>query len=63
LLEFAPGGLELAFGALMGHSIQPGVLDQNIEAVEERPSGRAAAGIGLSCGDDNSLLSVMECWQ
>jgi hypothetical protein len=34
-LEFAPGRLELALGALVIDSIQPGVLDQNIEAVEE----------------------------
>jgi hypothetical protein len=39
-------------------SIQPGVLDQNIEAVEERPSGRAAAGIGLRGVSDSSLLPV-----
>ena len=63
LLQFVPGGLELVFGALVFHSIQPGVLDQNIEAVQERPSGRAATGIGLSDVSDNSLLSVRECWQ
>jgi hypothetical protein len=40
----------------VGHSIQPGVLDQNIKAVEERPSGRTAAGIGLVGVNDNSLL-------
>jgi hypothetical protein len=57
-LEFAPCGLELAFGALVIHSIQPGVLDQNIEAVKKRPSGRAAAGVGLSGVNDSSLLSV-----
>jgi hypothetical protein len=38
------------------YSIQTGVLDQNIEAVEERPSRRAAAGVGLSGVNDNSLL-------
>ena len=58
LLEFGPGGLELAFGTLVIHSIQPCVLDQNIEAVEERPSGRAAAGVGLSGVSDDNLLSV-----
>jgi hypothetical protein len=42
----------------VGHSIQSRVLDQNIEAVEERPSGRAAAGIGLSGVSDSSLLPV-----
>jgi hypothetical protein len=39
-------------------SIQPGVLDQNIKAVEERPGGRTAAGIGLNGVSDNSLLSL-----
>lgn len=42
----------------MGHSVQPGVLDQNIEAVEKRPSGRAATGVDWSSVSDNSLLSV-----
>ena len=63
LLEFVPGGLELAFRALMVHSVQPGVLDQNIQAVEERPSGRTAAGIGLGGVSDNSLLRVLESSQ
>jgi hypothetical protein len=57
-LEFAPGGLELALGAFVVYSIQPRVLDQNIKAVQERPSGRAAAGVGLSGVNDGSLLSV-----
>jgi hypothetical protein len=57
-LEFAPGGLELALGAFVVYSIQPGVLDQNIKAVKKRPSGRAAAGVGLSGVNDSSLLSV-----
>jgi hypothetical protein len=61
-LEFAPGGLELALGALVVHSIQTRVLDQNIEAVKERPSRRAAAGISWSGVSDNSLLAVdIEC--
>jgi len=63
LLEFAPGGLELAFGAFMGHSVEPGVFDQNIKAVEERPSGRTATGIGLGGINDNSLLRVLESSQ
>lgn len=58
LLEFGPGGLELALGAFVVDSIQPCVLDQNIEAVKKRPSGRAAAGISVSGGSDNSLLSI-----
>ncbi len=58
LLEFVPRGLELGLGALVGHAIQPGVLDQNIKAVEERPSGLIAAGFGLSGGSDGSLLSA-----
>ena len=61
LLEFVPGGLELGLGALVGHAIQPGVLDQNIKAVEERPSGLIAAGFGLSGGSDGSLLSDIGC--
>jgi hypothetical protein len=40
------------------HSIQPRVLDQNIEAVQERPSRRVATGVGLGGVNDNSLLSV-----
>jgi hypothetical protein len=40
------------------HSIQPRVLDQNIKAVQERPSRRAATGVGWSGVSDNSLLSV-----
>ena len=63
LLEFVPGGLELVHGALMFHSIQPAVLDQNIEAVEERASGRAATGIGLGNVGDNRHLSVRLCCQ
>jgi len=42
----------------VGDAIQPGVLDQNIKAVQEGPSGRIAAGIGLDRVNDNSLLSV-----
>jgi hypothetical protein len=57
-LEFGPGGLELALGAFVVDSIQPCVLDQNIEAVKKRPSGRAAAGISVSGGSDSSLLSI-----
>jgi hypothetical protein len=53
LLELVPGGLELAFRALVVRSIQPRVLDQNIEAVEERPGGRAAVSIDLSDVGDN----------
>jgi hypothetical protein len=57
-LEFAPGGLELALGAFVVRSVQPGVLDQNIEAVEKRPSRGAAASIGLRGVSDSSLLPV-----
>jgi hypothetical protein len=51
----------LALSALVSHSIQPGVLHQNIETVEERPSASAAADIGLGGVRDNSLLSATEC--
>jgi len=60
-LEFFPRGLELAFGAFVIYAIKAGVLDQNIEAVEEGPRRRAAAGIGLSGGIDNSLLCEGKC--
>jgi len=42
----------------VGYSIQSRVLDQNIEAVQERSSGGAAAGIGLDGVRDISLLSI-----
>jgi hypothetical protein len=51
-----PRGLELALGALVVRAIQPRVFDENVEAVEERPRGRAAAGFGLSYVRDSSLL-------
>jgi hypothetical protein len=57
LLEFVPCSLELTLGALMSYSIKPCVLDQNIEAMEKRPSGRAATGVSWSGVSDNSLLS------
>jgi hypothetical protein len=57
-LQFFPCGLKLPFGAFVVHSIEPGVLDQNIEAMEERARGSAAAGIGWSGVSDNSLLSI-----
>ncbi|HXC00194.1 MAG TPA: hypothetical protein VNU74_07310 [Terriglobales bacterium] len=41
----------------MSYSIKPCVLDQNIEAMEKRPSGRAATGVSWSGVSDNSLLS------
>jgi hypothetical protein len=44
----------------MIHPIKPRVLDQNIEAMEEGSRRRAAAGIGLGGGIDNSLLSRRE---
>jgi hypothetical protein len=47
----------------VGHSVEPGVLNQNIKAVEERPSRRTAAGFGLGGGSDSSLLWVLECSQ
>ena len=58
LLEFAPSSLELPLGAFVVRSVQPGVLDQNVEAVEKRPSRGAAAGIGLRGVSDSSLLPV-----
>jgi hypothetical protein len=62
LLEFVPRALELTFGAFVSRSIQPGVLNQNIEAVDERAGGRTAAGIGLDRVSDNSLLSDSVIW-
>jgi len=56
-LKFFPRRLELALGALVIRAVQPGVLDQNIQAVEKRPGGRAAAGVGMNGGGDNSLLN------
>jgi hypothetical protein len=58
LLEFLPCTFELTFRALVSHAVQPGVLHQNIEAVQERPSGRAAADIGWDRVGDNSLLTI-----
>ena len=57
LLEFAPSRLELAFCALVGHPIQPGVLDQDIKAVKERPSGCIPAGVGLEIESDSTASS------
>ena len=59
LLQFAPGRLELAFCALVIHSVQPRVLDQNVQAVKERPSGGATDSFGLTGVNDNSLLPGM----
>jgi hypothetical protein len=41
----------------VGHSVEARVLDQNVEAVQKRSSGRAAAGIGCDGVSDNSLLA------
>jgi len=59
-LQFLPRGIELAFGAFVIYTVKASVLDQNVEAVEERPRRRASAGIGLGGGIDNSLLSRRE---
>jgi hypothetical protein len=59
-LEFVPCALELALGSFVSHSIQPGVLNQNVKAVDERPCGRVTAGIGLDRVGDNSLLNKYE---
>jgi hypothetical protein len=50
--------LKLPLSAFVVRSVQPSVLDQNIEAVEERPSRGAAASIGLRGVSDSSLLPV-----
>jgi hypothetical protein len=50
--------LELPLSAFVVRSVQPSVLDQNIEAVEKRPSRGAAASIGLRGVSDSSLLPV-----
>jgi hypothetical protein len=60
LLEFLPSGFELTFGALVIYSVEASVLDENIEAMQERARRRATAGIGLGNGIDNSLLSRRE---
>lgn len=57
LLQLVPSRLELTFRALVIRTVQPGVLDQNIEAVQERPGGRVPAGISLSRGDDSAASS------
>jgi hypothetical protein len=56
LLQFMPGSFKLAVGALVIVSIQPAVLDENVETVEEGPRRRAAAGVNLSGVRDGSLL-------
>jgi hypothetical protein len=38
------------------HPVEPRVLYQDIEVVQEGPSGRAAAGIGLGGVSDKSVL-------
>jgi hypothetical protein len=50
LPQFRPAGLELGFGPLVLDSVEPRVLDENIEAVEECPRGRIATSIGLGRG-------------
>ena len=40
----------------MFNSIQPGVLDENVEAVEESARSRAPVGIGL--GSDGNIHSL-----
>jgi hypothetical protein len=57
VLQFLPGGLKLAIGALMVGSIEPRVLDEDVETVEERPRRRAPSGIGLNGGRNNILLN------
>jgi hypothetical protein len=56
LLQLAPGGLELAFGTLVVHSIQTRVFDEDVETMDERASGRRAAGISLDLAGNNCLL-------
>ena len=51
-----PGSFKLAVGALVIVSVQPAVLDENVETVEEGPRRRAAAGVNLSGVRDGSLL-------
>ena len=64
LLQFVPSRLELTFRALVARTIQPRVLDQNIEAVQERPGGRVPAGISLSRRDDSAASSRrVQRWQ
>lgn len=64
LLQLVPSRLELTFRALVARTVEPCVLDQNIEAVQERPGGRVPAGISLSRRDDSAASSRrVERWQ
>jgi hypothetical protein len=60
LLQFRPRGSELTFGALVVDPVEPRVLDENIEAVDEGTRGGAPAGIGLLCARDSFLQTGSE---
>ena len=57
LLQLDPRALELPLSALVGNSIEPCVLHQDIQAMKEGASRCVAAGIGMDRVGDNSLLN------
>jgi len=56
LLELVPSGFQLSLCALMVDSVQTGVLDENVEAVDEGARSRVAVGIGLGSGGNSRSL-------
>jgi hypothetical protein len=59
-LQLRPGCLKLSFGPLVVDAVQPGVLYQDIETMDESTRGCAAAGLGFWCSRDNGLLAERE---
>jgi hypothetical protein len=56
VLQLLPGDFKLTVSAFVVGSIQPRVLNEDVETVKERPRRRATSGIGLNGVRDNILL-------
>ena len=52
-LQFIPGNGELAFGSLVVQAIEPNVLHQYIQTVDERPRGGDSSALVCVGRDDN----------
>jgi len=56
LLQFIPGGCELALGSLVSEAVKADILYQNVQTVNEAPRGRGPTTFICVRGDDTGLL-------
>ena len=58
LLQFIPGDFELRFRPLMFVAVHPGVLDQNVQAVNKGSRRCRPIGMECTCVRDKALLEL-----